>query len=105
MSLEQMIEVMQAHLAGRPIQYAPKDGTCPWLPTSKPVWDWSVYDYRAARQVRVYFKPVNGSVPRFRIVFRGVDMATSACRVDEEDIPRLEESGYRPQTPWIDLEY
>lgn len=44
---KEMIEVMQAFVEGKPIEYSP-DGKTGWVHLKNPVWDWSGSDYRIA---------------------------------------------------------
>lgn len=45
MTTEEMIEVMQAYLAGKTIEF--RDKLVPvWYLSSIPSWDWALYDYR-----------------------------------------------------------
>jgi hypothetical protein len=52
-TLEEKIEVMQAALAGKEIEYF--GSTKNWITATCPCWDWEDFDYRV--------KPVNKQVP------------------------------------------
>lgn len=48
MNTKEMIEVMQAHLDGKNIEYSPADSQKDWKPVGIPSWNWDAYDYRVA---------------------------------------------------------
>jgi hypothetical protein len=45
---EEKIAVMQAKLAGKPIERSVIYTADDWVPSGKPAWNWAVYDYRVA---------------------------------------------------------
>lgn len=68
---ETMIEVMQAFVNGRPIEYR-KGGAKNWEPCPAPVWDWRNYIYRAKPLSPDYidWSPI---APRFEFCARDAD--------------------------------
>lgn len=65
---EAKIAVMQAHLAGKPIEWRRTNLLqCPdWQPTKHPVWDWSAAEYRVkvetAKSRRFLWRSPNGQL-------------------------------------------
>ena len=45
MNTKEMIEVMQAYVNGKEIEYKSKDNDI-WFNVDRPCWDWSIYIYR-----------------------------------------------------------
>ena len=43
---KEMIEVMQAYVDGKEIEYTNKNSPMDWLKTKDPLWDWNASDYR-----------------------------------------------------------
>lgn len=50
MKTEEMIEVMQAFVDGKAIEFRP-EGSDEWGDVPKPVWDWSCFEYRIKPKV------------------------------------------------------
>lgn len=53
---KEMIEVMQASLDGKIIEYAASNGASFWTACNYPSWEWKDYDYRIKPEPRVYWK-------------------------------------------------
>ena len=50
---KQKIEVMQAYLAGKEIEYRLKNGSTFWIDISNPVWAWDASDYRIKPEAKI----------------------------------------------------
>lgn len=57
MTTQEMIEVLQAHSAGRKIQCRIIGGDEWILCCDDPVWNFSSYEYRVSREPRTFFTP------------------------------------------------
>ena len=49
---KQKIEVMQAYLAGKEVEYRLKDGSTFWMDISNPIWAWDTFDYRVKPEAK-----------------------------------------------------
>lgn len=65
---KEMIEIMQAYVDGKPIEF--RDNSRVWMYVQSPVWDWNAYDYRIAQiPDSIDWSHVN---PEFKFMARSV---------------------------------
>lgn len=60
-TLKEKIDVMQAALDGKEIEFIPADTCCEWhvLTRNAPSWNWSEYDYRIKYEPMEFYITLN----------------------------------------------
>lgn len=83
---EQMIEVMQAYLAGKKIEYRLKNGSTFWTDISNPIWAWDASDYRIKPEAELTHNFKTGDEVILKFSCKGGALAQNdICKVKDVD--------------------